>query len=164
MRIILTETIDGLGIVGKELTVADGYARNYLLPKKLALPATEANRNLLKKKRIKYEEQMAKEKALAAEVAARLEGTRLTITAKVADEEKLYGSVGVREIAAALEAKGFEIPKAAIRLEEPIKFLGEYEVRVRLFAEVKAKIVVTVKAEDAAPEGEAPAEKAEASA
>ncbi|MEW5735626.1 MAG: 50S ribosomal protein L9 [Thermodesulfobacteriota bacterium] len=149
MRVILTETIDELGIVGKEMNVADGFARNYLLPKKLAVPATEANRKALERKRIKYEEKIAKEKALAKEVAARLDGTQVTIAAKVADEEKLYGSVGVREIADALAQKGFEIPKTAIRLGEPIKFLGEYEVRVRLFAEVRANIVVNVVAEEA---------------
>ena len=144
MKVILTETMDNLGIVGKEVNVAEGYARNYLFPKKLAVAATEANRKLLEKKRVKYEAKLAKDRAMAQEMAARLAAVTCIITGKVHEEERLYGSVGAKDIAECLAAKGIEIEKSAVRLAEPIKALGSYKVPIKLFADVKVEITVDV--------------------
>ncbi|MBW1988379.1 MAG: 50S ribosomal protein L9 [Deltaproteobacteria bacterium] len=148
MKLILTETVDALGIVGQEVDVKPGYARNYLLPQKLAVIATEGNRQALAKKKAAWEEKFRKEKAAAEEVAERLSQVTVTIPAKVSEEDKLYGSVSVRDIVAALAEKGFEVERKSVHLGEPIKILGTRQVPIRLYAEVVPEITVEVVPED----------------
>lgn len=148
MKVILTENIETLGIIGKEVTVADGYARNYLFPKRLAVIANEANMKALEKKRVRYEEKLAKDRAFAQDLAGRLSTVTCVIPAKVHEESKIYGSVAVKDIVEKLAALGFELPKSAIRLEEPIKALGTYKVPVKLVGDVKTEITVEVVPQD----------------
>lgn len=148
MKVILTETIGSLGIIGSEVSVAKGYARNYLLPQKKAVPATEANRNRLAQEKAKLELQIAKEKALAEEMAKRLEGVACTIRAKVSDEDRLYGSVTIRDIADALAKQGIEVEKRMILLPESIKLLGEYQIPIRVYKDVEPEITLTVVPEE----------------
>ncbi len=148
MKVILTENIDSLGFIGTEVTVADGYARNFLLPKKKAMLATEANRRVVDLKKVKWEAKVAKEKAVAEEMAKRLEGVKVTIKAKVSEEDKLYGSVKVKDILDAMAAKGVEVQKSMIMLDESIKTLGTYAVPIRVFAGIKPEITVEVVPED----------------
>jgi large subunit ribosomal protein L9 len=144
MKIILKETIEHLGIIGTEVNVANGYARNYLLPHNKALHATPQNRKLMEQARTKFDLQIAKEKEFAEEMAKRLDGVTLTIPAKVSEGERLYGSIQVRDIVDALKKKDIEIEKRMILLPEPIKELGTYEVPVRVYKDVERKITVTV--------------------
>lgn len=143
-KLILTETIETLGIIGSEVTVADGYARNYLLPQNKAVPATAANRKLLEQRRAKFELQIAKERGLAEEMAKRIEGIAVTIAAKVSEGESLYGSVTVRDILDALEQQQITVDKRMILLSEPIKALGSYPVAIRVYKGVEPQITVEV--------------------
>lgn len=147
MKVILKETIESLGIIGSETEVKPGYARNYLIPQGKAVPATAENRKRMQQERAKIELQLAKERKMAEEMAARLEGVTIQIPAKVADEDRLYGSVTVRDIAEALEQKGIEVQKRAILLSESIKTLGTYEVPIRVYRDIEPKITVEVIAE-----------------
>jgi large subunit ribosomal protein L9 len=144
MRIILKETIESLGIIGSEVTVADGYARNYLLPKNKAVPATPQNRKMMEQERSKFEIQIAKEKGLAEEMAKRLDGVGCKIVAKVSEEDRLYGSVSTRNIADALSAQGIEIEKKMILLNEPIKNIGTFRIPIRVYKDVEPEIIVEV--------------------
>jgi large subunit ribosomal protein L9 len=144
MKVILTETIRSLGIIGSEVTVADGYARNYLLPQKKAVLATPQNRKLLEQDRAKFEIQIAKEKGLAEEMAKKLEGVVCRITAKVSDEDRLYGSVNVRDIVDALAKQDIDVEKRMILLTEPIKTIGIYKVPIRVYKDVEPEITVEV--------------------
>jgi large subunit ribosomal protein L9 len=144
MKVILKETISSLGIIGSEVKVADGYARNYLLPQKKAVVATEANRKLLAQQKTKFDLQIAKEKEAAEEMAKQLEGVKCTITAKVSDEDRLYGSVTVREILDDLSKQGIEIEKRMLLLAEPIKTLGTFSVPIRVYKGVKPEITVEI--------------------
>jgi large subunit ribosomal protein L9 len=147
MKVILKETISSLGIIGSEVKVADGYARNYLLPQKKAVVATEANRKLLAQQKAKFDLQIAKEKEAAEEMAKQLEGVKCTITAKVSDEDRLYGSVTAREILDSLAKQGIEIEKRMLLLAEPIKTLGTFSVPIRVYKGVKPEITVEIVAE-----------------
>lgn len=147
MKLILKETIESLGIIGSEVSVAKGYARNYLLPQGKALPATPENRRVMEKERAKVELQIAKETALAQEMAKRIEGVAVTIAAKVHEEDRLYGSITVREIVDALAAKEIAVEKQAVLLQEPIKTLGTYTVPIRVYRDVEPQITVEVVAE-----------------
>jgi large subunit ribosomal protein L9 len=144
MKVILKESIEHLGIIGTEVNVAKGYARNYLLPHNKAVHATPQNRKLMEQARTKFDLQIAKEKEFAEEMAKRLDGVALTIPAKVSEGERLYGSVQVRDIVDALKKKGIEIEKRMILLPEPIKELGTYEVPIRVYKDVEREISVTV--------------------
>ncbi|MCF8028693.1 MAG: 50S ribosomal protein L9 [Desulfobacteraceae bacterium] len=144
MKVILKETIESLGIIGSEADVKAGYARNYLIPQGKAVQATKENRKKMDQERAKIELQLAKERKLAEEMAARLEGITVQIPAKVADEDRLYGSVAVRDIAEALEQKGIEVEKRSILLADPIKTLGTYQVPVRVYRDVEPEITVEV--------------------
>lgn len=144
MKVILTETIESLGIIGSEVEVAKGYARNYLLPHNKAVHATPQNRKRLEQEKAKFEIQIAKEKGLAEEMAQRLEGVVCEIQAKVSDEDRLYGSVGAREIVDALAGQDISIEKRMILLAEPIKKLGTYQVPVRVYKEVEPEITIEV--------------------
>lgn len=144
VKVILMETVESLGIIGKEINVADGYARNYLLPRKKAVLATPQNRNLIEQARAKLELQQAKERETAEEMAKRLEGVICRIESKVSEEDRLYGSVSIREIAEALAGQGIEVEKRMILLEEPIKALGAYQIPIRVYKDVKPVITVEV--------------------
>lgn len=144
MKVILRETIESLGIIGSEVTVADGYARNYLLPQGKAVTATAANRKKFEQERAKVDLQIAKEKGLAEEMAARLEGVVCTIAAKVAEEDRLYGSITVRDIVVALAAQGIEVDKRMVLMKESIKNTGKFTVPIRVYKEVEPEIVVEV--------------------
>ena len=144
MKVILKETISSLGIIGSEVDVAPGYARNYLLPQQKAVPATEANKKIMEQEAKKVEAQIAKEKAIAEEMAARLNGAECTISAKVAEDIKLYGSVTVQDIIDELAKQDIEIEKRMILLPRPIKELGEYTIPVRIYNEVEPEITVKV--------------------
>jgi large subunit ribosomal protein L9 len=148
MKIILTQTIENLGTVGKAVEVKPGYARNYLFPRGFALPATEHNKTLVEKKRLQWEAGMAKERALAEEFAQRFAGVSIRITAKVSEENRLYGSVTARNIAESLAAMGIEVDKSQIKLDEPIKETGTVKVPVRLFQDIVPEITVEVVAEE----------------
>ena len=144
MEIILREDVQHVGKAGEVVKVKDGYARNFLLPKGLAYPATEGN-----KKRIAFEadrlaRQRAAEKQTAEGEAAKLAGLSLTFPVKVGEEEKLYGSVTAGDIQRRLEEQGIHVDKRKIDLPEPIRALGEFRVGVKYHAEVRPEIVVVV--------------------
>jgi large subunit ribosomal protein L9 len=144
MKVILKETIDSLGIIGSEVRVADGYARNYLLPQNKAVPATPQNRKMLERDRTKFELQIAKERKVAEEMAQRLEGVAVTIAAKVSEEDRLYGSISVRDIIDALAKQDIVIKKRMVLLKEPIKTVGSYKVPIRVYKEVEPEISVEI--------------------
>ncbi|MFP3980468.1 MAG: 50S ribosomal protein L9 [Desulfobacterales bacterium] len=144
MRVILKETIESLGIIGSEVDVKKGYARNYLIPQSKAVPATEENRKKMEQERKKIELQLAKERERAEEMADRLKDVTVQIPAKVADEDRLYGSVAVRDIAEALAQQGIEVQKRSILLPNTIKNLGTYQVPVRVYRDIEPEITVEV--------------------
>jgi len=147
MEVILREHVDNLGRRGEIVKVADGYARNYLLPRKLALVATEGNKKQIERERVKFEVKELEEKKVAEAVADRLKNVDVEISRKVGETEALYGSVTTGDIAEALAAKGFDLEKRRLHLPEPIKKLGEFEVPVRLHREVTVPLKVRVVAE-----------------
>ncbi|MBW2438318.1 MAG: 50S ribosomal protein L9 [Desulfobacterales bacterium] len=144
MKVILKETIDSLGIIGSEVRVADGYARNYLLPQNKAVPATPQNRKMLERDRTKFELQIAKERKVAEEMAQRLESVAVTIAAKVSEEDRLYGSISVRDIIDALAKQDIVIEKRMVLLKEPIKTIGSHKVPIRVYKEVEPEISVEI--------------------
>ena len=144
MKVILKETIDSLGIIGSEVDVANGYARNFLLPQGKAVHATPANRKMLEQQKAKFELQIAKEKGLAEEMAKRLADVSCTIPAKVSDEDRLYGSINVRDIINALAKQDVVVEKRMVLLKEPIKLLGTYQVPIRVYADVEPEITVEI--------------------
>ena len=148
MKVILRETISSLGIIGSEVNVADGYARNYLLPQKKAVVATEQNRRVLEQEKAKLALQMQKEADVAKEAAEKIDGVVLEVPSRVLDETRLYGSVTVRDIASALEKQNISVEKRMILLPEAIKELGSYPIEIRLYDGVSANISVNVVAEE----------------
>ncbi len=144
MKVILKETINSLGIIGTEVRVADGYARNYLLPQNKAVIATPQNRKMLEQESAKFELQIAKERKLAEEMAQRLEGVVCTIAAKVSEEDRLYGSVSARDIVDALASQDIIVEKRMVLLKEPIKAIGTYPVPIRVYKEVEPEITVEI--------------------
>ena len=144
MEVILRDHVEHLGRRGEIVKVADGYARNYLLPRKLALPATDANRKWVERERKQAEARDHEERGAAEAIAARLNALELTITRKVGENDQLYGSVTNADIAALLGEKGFEIDRRKILLPDPIKALGENTVPVKLHREVTAQLKVVV--------------------
>jgi len=144
MKVILKETIDSLGIIGSEVSVADGYARNYLLPQNKAVTATPQNHKMLEQESAKFELQIAKERKLAEEMAQRLEGVVCTIAAKVSEDDRLYGSVSVRDIVDTLANQDIVVEKRMVLLKEPIKAIGSYNVPIRVYKEVEPEITVQI--------------------
>jgi large subunit ribosomal protein L9 len=144
VRVILKETIQSLGIIGSEVKVKDGYARNYLLPQSKAVLATPSNRKVLAQQKSKFDLQIAKEKTLAEEMAERMKEVSCTIAARVSDEDRLYGSVTVRDILNALLKQDIQVDQRMILLPEPIKKLGDYKVPIRIYKGVKPEISVQV--------------------
>jgi large subunit ribosomal protein L9 len=149
MEIILTRDVDNLGLTGQVVKVANGYARNLLIPGRFALKATPANLKMLEKQRAEFAERAKKDKERAAGMAARLAGVVLTIARKAGEKGKLYGAVTTIDIAEALAEKGIDVDRRKIRLAEPIKSLGEHDVFIKLHAEVAPGIKVLVVAADA---------------
>jgi large subunit ribosomal protein L9 len=147
MEVILREHVDNLGRRGELVKVADGYARNFLLPRKLALLPTEGNRKQIERERAKFDAKEAEEKKVAEAMSARLTDAEVSIARKVGETEALYGSVTTTDIAAAMAAKGLEIDRRKLQLAEPIKKIGEYQIPVKLHREVIAHIKVNVVAE-----------------
>ncbi|RPH47687.1 MAG: 50S ribosomal protein L9 [Lysobacterales bacterium] len=149
MEVILREHVDNVGKRGEVVKVADGFARNYLLPRKLALPVTPGNLKHIERERVRFDAREAEERQGAEAVAAKLAGIVVLITRKVGDTEALYGSVTSADIAASLASQGLEIDRRKIQLHEPIKRLGEYDVPLKLHRDVVPPIKVKVVAEGA---------------
>jgi large subunit ribosomal protein L9 len=144
MEVILREHVDNLGRRGEVVKVADGYARNYLLPRKLALVATAGNKKQIERERAKFEAKEADEQKIAQAMSDRLAAIEIVIPRKVGETEALYGSVTTADIAEGLAAKGFEIERRKIQLPEPIKQIGEFDIPVKLHRDVAAKVKVKV--------------------
>ncbi len=144
MKIILKETIESLGIIGSEVAVADGYARNYLFPQNKAVLATPQNRKMLEQYKAEFDLQIAKEKKFAGEMAERLEGVVCTIVAKVSDEDRLYGSISTRDIINSLASKNIKVEKRIVLLNEPIKNIGTHKVPIRVYKDVEPEIIIEV--------------------
>jgi len=144
MKVILKETISSLGIIGSEVDVADGYARNYLLPQDKAVRATPQNRKMLEQEKAKFEVQIAKEKEFAEQMAQKLEGVVCKVSAKVSEEDRLYGSVSVHDILNALAAQDVQVEKRMILLSEPIKNIGSFKIPIRVYAGVEPEITLEV--------------------
>lgn len=144
MEVILREHVDNLGRRGDIVKVAEGYARNYLLPRKLALAVTESNKRQIERERKVAEVREAEERGQAEAVAQRITQLEIEIARRVGENETLYGSVTSADIAHALEAKGFDIEKRKIQLPEPLKALGETTVPIRIHRDVTAHLRVKV--------------------
>lgn len=148
MEVILREHVDNLGRRGDVVKVADGYARNYLLPRKLALTVTESNRKQIERERKVADTREAEERQTAEAFASRLAQIEVSIARRVGETEALYGSVTSGDIADALAAKGLEVERRKIQLDEPIKQLGEFTVPVKLHREVTGQVKLTVVKEE----------------
>jgi large subunit ribosomal protein L9 len=144
MEVILREHVDHLGKRGEIVKVADGYARNYLLPRKLALPATDGNRKHVERERKIMETREAQEKAGAEAIATRLATVDIAIARRVGDTEQLYGSVTAADIVDYLKSKGFDVDRRKLILPEPLKALGEFDVPLKLHREVTVPLKVKV--------------------
>jgi large subunit ribosomal protein L9 len=150
MEVILREHVDNLGRRGDLVKVADGYARNYLLPRKLALLATDGNKKQIERERVKFEVKELEEQKVAQAVADRMANVEIEIARRVGETEALYGSVTSSDIAEALAAKGFELDRRKLVLHEPIKKIGAYDVPVKLHRDVTVQLKVRVVPEGAA--------------
>ena len=144
MQIILLERIEKLGSIGDEVTVKDGYARNFLLPNKKALRANEANRKVFEANRARIEAENAARRDDAQKESGNVEGKEVVLIRAASNAGQLYGSVSVRDIADALIEQGAKVSKAMIVLERPIKTLGVYDVKVSLHPEVSVNVKVNV--------------------
>ena len=144
MKVILTEEIRGLGTRGDVVTVKDGYARNYLIPKNLAQEASKGNLNAIEHQRRKWAMLAQQEKDVAQKAADRVKGVKITVEKRVGEHGHLFGSVTANEIADALAEKGIEVDKRRIELAQPIKNIGLHDVEVRLHRDVTASIQVEV--------------------
>ena len=147
MEVILREHVDNLGRRGDVVKVAEGYARNYLLPRKLALAVTENNKRQIEREKKLAEARDMEEKSAAESVAQRLAQLEIEIARRVGENDTLYGSVTSADIAQALQAKGYEIDKRKISLHDPLKALGETTVPVKIHRDVTAQVKVKVVAE-----------------
>ena len=147
MEVILREDIEKLGSRGQLVKVAPGYARNFLLPKRLAVTATEANKKIVEQEREAYLRREAKVKNEAEDLAKLMSGVSLTIARKAGEEGHLFGSVTAQDIVDGLSQQNYTIERRKIMLEDPIKNTGEYKVPVRLHREVTAEVTVNVVAE-----------------
>ncbi len=148
MEVILREDIDKLGARGQVVKVAPGYARNFLLPRKLAVSATEANKKIVEQERQAHLRREAKLQADAQDLAKMMAAVEVTISQKAGENDQLFGSVTAHDIAVALEKHGYSIDRKKVHLEEPIKTLGDFKVSVRLHREVSVEIPVHVVREE----------------
>src|SRR6516165_1697408 len=144
MEVILREDVEKLGNRGEVVKVAAGYARNFLLPRRLAVAATEANRKIVEQERQAHLRKEAKLKSEAEDLSKLMTGVSVTIMQKAGENDQLFGSVTSKDVADALEAKNFTIDRRKVQLDEPIKQLGEHKVAVRLHRDVTAEVTVNV--------------------
>ncbi len=144
MKIILKEDFENLGKVGEVVEVKDGFARNYLIPKQVALQATQQNLKIFDQEKARNKIKLSKDKRDAELLAEQLKEVSLTANVQVGEEDKIFGAVTSQNISELLSSKGFEIDKRKIQLEEPLKALGVFEVPIKLHTEVEAKIKVWV--------------------
>ena len=147
MEVILREDVVNLGSRGALVKVADGYARNFLLPKRLAVAATDSNKKIVEQEREAHVRREAKAEGEAQELAKLMANIVLTFRHRVGENEQLFGSVTAKDIADALEAQRFHVERRKVQLEEPIRTLGEHEVTLRLHRDVTVPIKVIVEAE-----------------
>jgi large subunit ribosomal protein L9 len=147
MEVILRDHVENVGKRGEVVKVADGYARNYLLPRKLALVATPGNLKQVQRERVKLDAREAEEKGAAEAIAAKMTTIEVVVSRKVGETDALYGSVTSADIAEALDKKGYDVDKRKIGLREPIKKLGSHTVPVKLHREVVVQMLVKVVAE-----------------
>ncbi|HEX3891919.1 MAG TPA: 50S ribosomal protein L9 [Terracidiphilus sp.] len=147
MEVILKEDVANLGHRGDVVKVADGYGRNFLLPRKLAMQATEANKNVIEQMKAAAARRSAAEKVQAQDLVAKLEPVVLSFTRKSGENGQLFGSVTSADIASDLQTKGFDLDRRKIQLSEPLKSLGDYTVAIKLHREVTAHIKVQVTAD-----------------
>lgn len=148
MKVILKEDIPKLGRMGETVQVAHGYGRNYLIPQGKAIRATSKNMKALEHERMLIQRKADLARKEAEGLAGKISGLTLTLTRKVVDEDKLYGSVSVSDISQALEEAGVEIERKLIKLDEPIKSLGEFQVSIKVHADVTAELTVQVVKEE----------------
>ena len=157
MEVILKEDVAKLGSRGEVVKVAEGYGRNYLLPKKLAIEATAANRAVIEQMKASAVRRLAREKGDAEALSQQLAGVELAFTRKAGEHDHLFGSVTSSDIAHQLESKGFNIDRRKIQLDEPLKSIGEFNVPIKLHRDVTVPIKVKVQkdaVEEAAPAAE----------
>lgn len=150
MEVILKEDVQKLGHRGDIVKVAEGYGRNYLLPRKLAIEANDANRKVIEQMRAAALRRSAKEKGEAEELAKQFEGLSVSFTRKAGEKDHLFGSVTSADIATELEKKGFNVDRRKIHLNEPLKTVGEFTVPIRLHRDVATSVKVTIDKEAAA--------------
>jgi large subunit ribosomal protein L9 len=146
MEVILREDVDKVGLRGAVVRVADGYARNFLLPKRLAVPATGANKKIVEQEREAYLRREAKVKSESEDLAKLMANVAVTIHQRAGENNQLFGSVTAKDIADALEAQKYHVDRRKIQLEEPIRTLGEHKVALRLHRDVSVEITVNVEA------------------
>ena len=144
MEVILREDISNLGSRGQVVKVAPGYARNFLIPKKLAVTATESNKKIVEQERQSHLRKEAKAQGEAQDLAKLMTGVSVTISQKAGENDQLFGSVTSKDVADALAAKGFTIDRRKIQLDEPIKSLGEFKIPVKLHKDVTAEVTLVV--------------------
>jgi large subunit ribosomal protein L9 len=144
MEVILREEIEKLGRRGDVVKVTPGYARNYLLPKRLAVAATDSNKKIVEQEKQAYLRRESKEIGDASDLAKMMAAVEVTIAQKAGDNDQLFGSVTAQDIAAALERAGYTIDRRKVILEEPIKTLGDFKVTVKLHREVSVELPVHV--------------------
>jgi len=150
MEVILKEDVPKLGHRGDLVKVAEGYGRNFLLPKKLAIEATAGNKKVIEQMKASAVRKAQKDKTDAEALAAQFNGVTVTITRRAGEQDQLFGSVTSSDVAAELEKKGFTVDRRKIELDQPIKTVGEFNVPIRLFREVTATVKVEVKKEEVA--------------
>jgi large subunit ribosomal protein L9 len=144
MEVILREDVEKLGSRGEVVKVAPGYARNFLLPKRLAVEATESNKKIVDQERQAHIRKEAKLQGEAADLGKLLNGVSITISQKAGENDQLFGSVTSKDVADALAAKNFTIDRRKIQLDDPIKQLGEFKIPVRLHKDVMAEVTLHV--------------------
>jgi large subunit ribosomal protein L9 len=148
MHVILRQDVDKLGSRGQVVDVAAGYARNFLLPRRIAVPATDANRKIVEQERQAHLRREAKQKGEAEDLAKLVNGVTIKLARKAGENDQLFGSVSAHDVADALAAQNYSIDRRKVILEEPIKQLGEFKVPVRLHREVTAEVTVQVVKEE----------------
>ena len=148
MEVILKKSVEGLGAPGDVLKVADGYARNYLLPMQLAVHATERNRRYLEHQKRVIDQQEAKDKERAREIASQITGVTCTLKRRAGENDRLFGSVTSMDVAEALRVEGFELERRFLELAEPIRELGVFMVPVKLHTDVVVELRVVVEREE----------------
>ena len=144
MQVILLERVESLGTIGEEVKVRDGFARNFLLPQKKALRATDENRKVFEAQRAQIEARNAEAKAAAEKASGKIDGSSYVLIRSAGEAGQLYGSVSSRDVAEEIIKGGAKIERSAVVLDKPIKTIGVYDVRVRLHAEVYASVKVNV--------------------